>query len=178
MNKKVVALVLACVLIFSTIVAGTLAFLYAKTETITNTFTFGNVSVSLEETTGTSYNLIPGTDVTKDPKVTVPTTSEPAWVFVKVTEANDIDNYLGYSVDSNWTLVDGETDVYVLTESYVEGTSYSVLAGNKVTVADDVPNNYGKTITLDITAYAIQKAEFTNAATAWAGVEAELAKQA
>ena len=85
LNKKNVivggvAVSLAAVMLVG---GGTFAYLKGETDPITNSFRTNQVQVSLEETTGNEYNIIPGTTQRKDPKVTVNNTVD-AYVFVEV----------------------------------------------------------------------------------------------
>lgn len=111
--KKVVALLLCAVLLVVGSVTGTMAYLTSK-DTVTNTFTVGNVQIALDEAgvneygqyvdvsdggvKGTTpqndpdvnrvkaneYRLLPGKTYPKDPVVHVDANSEDCWVFVKV----------------------------------------------------------------------------------------------
>ena len=85
--KKKLTTVLAIVLVVALSVAGTYAYLTDKTATIKNTFTVGNVNITLTETWNTDTDgngkpdawkmqLIPGTSAKKDPTVTVKANSE------------------------------------------------------------------------------------------------------
>ena len=96
-NLKPVALLLAIALMVGTAVGGTLAWLTDKTDSVKNTFTVGNVDISLEETT-TDYKMIPGHNIAKDPTVTVEPGSEDCWLFVEITESADFDDYIDYGV--------------------------------------------------------------------------------
>ena len=102
--KKKLTLVVAFVLVFALGVAGTFAYL-TSTDTVTNTFTVGNVQIKLDEAKanpdGTlvagadrvdanSYKLLPGHTYNKDPMVTVLADSEPSYVRMLVT-VSDID---------------------------------------------------------------------------------------
>ena len=69
-SAKALALVLVVVLLFGGALGGTLAWLTAKTDTVTNTFTVGDINIDLTETT-TDYKLVPGNTIAKDPTVTV-----------------------------------------------------------------------------------------------------------
>ena len=83
-GKKILALLLCAVLLIVASVAGTIAYL-TDDAAVKNTFTVGNVSISMVEsvvdaygvpTTGTTsegntYKLIPGHTYTKDPTITV-----------------------------------------------------------------------------------------------------------
>ncbi len=82
--KKKLTMVAALVLVFALGVTGTLAYLTAESSEVKNTFTVGKVSISLAETTGTSYKVVPGATQSKDPKITVASGSEKCYVYVAV----------------------------------------------------------------------------------------------
>jgi hypothetical protein len=83
-TKALLIAVCALTLVAATF-AGTLAYLTAETAPITNTFTAGNVSITLTETKGAdSYKLVPGKTYDKNPTVTVLKGSEKCYLFVKV----------------------------------------------------------------------------------------------
>ena len=96
-KSKALLLTLCAVLLVAASVLGTMAYL-TSTDTVTNTFTVGNVEIKLDETdvtnpTGSrvqanSYKLMPGTTYTKDPTVTVKAGSEESYVRMKVTFNN------------------------------------------------------------------------------------------
>nr|MDY5756504.1 hypothetical protein [Eubacteriales bacterium] len=91
MKKKGLALVLALTLLVVGVVAGTLAWLTAKSDVVTNTFTTSDINITLEETEGGTnkeFKMIPGWTIEKDPKVTVVAGSEDCYLFVKVEELN------------------------------------------------------------------------------------------
>ena len=182
MKKKGLALVLALTLLVISAVAGTLAWLTAKSDVVTNTFTTSDIKVKLEETTGENYKMIPGYTISKDPKATVLAGSEECFLFVKLDKSAHFDDYLEYVIAEGWTKLEGVTDtVYyrkVVTADI--GKAYSVLANDQVTVSGDITKEQMNAITdatlpkLTITAYASQLyksagVEFT-AAEAWANV--------
>lgn len=165
---------LALVLVIGCVAGGTVAWLVAKTEPVVNTFTYGNIDITLTETTGTSYKIIPGTDITKDPKVTVKGGSEACWLFVKVEQTGTfVANKVTYAIDNGWTPLEGEKGVYYREVAAVTAdTDFSVLEGNKITVKDTLTKGDIKDIaatnpTLKITAYAVQQENIADAATAW-----------
>lgn len=194
MNKKVVALVLACVLIFSTIVAGTLAYLLDTTKSVVNTFTFGMVDINLTETGAqdedgvlkNSFKLVPGQTYKKDPTITVVDGSEASYVFVKVEEGNNVRDYVDFTIAEGWTALDGVNNVYY--REYTSGAAtYTVLKGGdgdlangKVTCKTSVTPEQVESAkvaapTLSFTAYAIQKdATFTTAKAAWDAMQTQL----
>jgi predicted ribosomally synthesized peptide with SipW-like signal peptide len=65
------------------LVGGSLAWFTSSAE-VTNTFTVGNVSITLDETTGTEYLIVPGALLDKDPTVTVKAGSADCWVYVYI----------------------------------------------------------------------------------------------
>lgn len=178
MKKKVLSIV-AVVLVLCCAIGGTLAWLTAKSDVVTNTFTPSNIKIELKETTGENYKMIPGYTITKDPKATVLAGSEECWLFVKIEKSGNFDQYLTYEPANGWEPVAEETNVYARKVTTAEiGTAYSVLLNNQVTVKSDVTEammeglNTANYPTLTITAYASQLyksagVEFT-AAEAWA----------
>ena len=165
---------LALVLVIGCVAGGTVAWLVATTDTVTNTFTYGNIDIALTETTGTYYKIIPGTDIPKDPKVTVKGGSEACWLFVKVEESGTfVADKVTYAIDKDWTALEGEKGVYYREVAAVTAdTDFSVLEGNKITVKDTLTKGDIKDIaatnpTLTFTAYAVQKENIPDAATAW-----------
>lgn len=194
MKKKGLALILALTLLTVGIVAGTLAWLTAKSDTVTNTFTTSDITVKLQETTGTSYKMIPGYDLEKDPKAWVVAGSEDCYLFVKLDWANNTytsgettKNYLTWAIADGWTQLDGVDGVYYrivksgdMSSDNGVTKSYPVLKDNKVTVSGDITKEMMNAFTaanlpkLTITAYASQLyksagVEFT-AAEAWKNV--------
>ena len=111
-KNKVVLLALCMVALIAVSVLGTMAYL-TSTDTVTNTFTVGNVSIKLDEkkvnTDGTvdnsatgrvkenSYKLLPGHTYTKDPMVTVLKGSESSYIKMTVTfsKADELDTIFG-----------------------------------------------------------------------------------
>jgi len=165
---------LALVLVIGCVAGGTVAWLVAKTEPVVNTFTYGNINITLAETTGTNYKVIPGTVIEKDPKVTVKAGSEACWLFVKVEESGTfVADKVTYAIDKGWKALEGEKGVYYREVAAVTAdTDFSVLEGNKITVKDTLTKGDIKDIaatnpTLTFTAYAVQKENIPDAATAW-----------
>ncbi|MBQ4067244.1 MAG: hypothetical protein IJD22_06330 [Clostridia bacterium] len=163
MKKQVVVLVLAAVLVFGCALGGTLAWLKDNTQTVVNTFTAGDVDIELEETTGDRYKMVPGKILDKDPTVTVTDDSEHAWVFVKIVNVNDAENFLSYEIATGWAVLPGHDNVWYREYAGTEdGATYQVLKDNQVTVDTDVTKAQldgiveGSEPKLEITAYAVQ----------------------
>lgn len=181
-SMKVVVLLLAVVLLIGCVAGGTLAYLMAKSSTVTNTFVAGEIgTLNLSETTGNSYIVTPGVDITKNPTVTFNGNNVAAYVFLKVDATgwtvSGTDTTFTYSVGTNqemkWVL-DGwtklEDGVYYKEVAANAGEqSWSVIKDNKITVSSEITkaniSDYTKGLTF--TAYAIQKDGFNSVADAW-----------
>lgn len=163
MKKKTLALFLALALVLVGIIGGTMAWLTAQTPEIVNTFTDSDIDITLAETTGEDYKMVPGYTISKDPKVTVETGSEKCYLFVKLEESTNFDDFLTYEIADGWTVLDGVDNVYYRTVDTAEmGTAYSVLEDDQVTVKGEVTKammnalNDATYPTLTVTAYASQ----------------------
>lgn len=188
-SYKAFAVILAAVLILGGAIGGTMAWLIDDTTPVSNVFTDSDINITLSETTGEitenehKYKMIPGHTIPKDPKVTVYEKSEACYVFVKINKSGNYDDYLApYTVADDWTLVDGENNVYykAFTEKITANTELPVLKDNKVTVLEsvtkkqmnDIKNNAVDEPTLTFTAYAVQYYKTNNTpftvAEAWA----------
>lgn len=176
-NRRILMTVCLLALVMVVSVGGTIAWLTAQTAPVVNTFTVGNIDIDLTETTGESYKMVPGNDISKDPKVTVEAGSEACWLFVKIEKANNPDNFITYTIADGWTALADVTGVYYReVPATTVNTDFAVLKDNKVTVKDTVtkgdmdalkPTSVPKP-TLTFTAYACQKDNVADAATAWA----------
>lgn len=183
---KTLIVALAVMLVIGCAVGGTLAWLTDTTDEVENTFTVGNIDISLAETKK-DFKMVPGATIDKDPKVTVEAGSEACWLFVKVTKSDNLDSFISYTIDSDWTELTGVAGVSGVYYRQVEdlsgsatGMVYSVLTNNRVTVKDTVTKDMMDAITagtaadptLTFKAYAVQKAGVATAADAWAKVSA------
>ena len=173
MKKKTLALVLALTLLVAGVVGSTLAWLTDQTAEVKNTFTVGDINIGLTETT-TDYKMVPGNTIAKDPTVTVKANSEACWLFVKVTESANLDDFITYAIATGWTELEAGVYYREVPASAADQT-FSVLAGDAVTVKSDVTRAMLETAktdapTLTFKAYAIQKDHFATADAAWAEV--------
>ena len=181
-NKKILVLLALFLAVFA--VGGTLAYLTDTTETMTNTFTFGKVNISLTEphwVEADAEGVTPGQDVAKDPTVKVEAGSKDAFVFVKVeVPAGQVGDpattqplFSIGSLGSGWTLISTETDGNTGDTTYVYGygsaNAMTSVAANttlpavfsEVTVnpnltSDNISNITGATADINVSAYAIQ----------------------
>lgn len=186
MKKKIAVALVAFALVLCFAIGGTFAWLTAKTAPVKNTFTYGDIDITLTETTGAEYKMVPGVELAKDPKVTVLKNSEACWLFVKIEKSTNYSTYLAdYTVADGWTALTGVTGVYyreVPATGATTDASYYVLKGDTtnpngyVTVKDGVTkaqmealkNGTDDEPTLTFTAYAVQKDGNATAADAWA----------
>lgn len=184
-STKVFLSLLALVLVVGCAVGGTIAWLTATTEPVVNTFTYGKIKIELAETTGNAYKIIPGVNISKDPKVTVKADSEACWLFVKVAEEGTfVANRVTYSIEDGWTALDATNHpgvYYREVNAVTANTDFYVLAGDTtyphgvVTVSENLTKEDIKGLTgthpqLIFTAYAVQKDGINTAAEAWAQV--------
>lgn len=182
-------LVLALALIVGVAGGATFAWLTAKTDPVVNTFTYGDINITLAESTGSDYKIIPGVDIEKDPLVTVKAGSEACWLFVKVDEENwpefadgegeNAVRKVNYDIADGWAKGDGTkipANVYYREVAANDANQeFPVLKDNKITVSDtltkiEINEKLTETPKLSITAYAIQKDGMTDAAEAWAAI--------
>lgn len=178
MKKKVLSIV-AVVLVLCCAIGGTLAWLTDKTDPVVNTFTVGDINIELTESENLNLKMVPGNTITKDPKVTVKANSEACWLFVKVEESANFDNFMTYAMADGWTALPDVAGVYYReVAATTAATDFSVLQGNSVSVKDTVTKADLNALTqntfptLTFTAYAVQKDNVNSAADAWAKANA------
>ena len=143
--KKALLFMLCAALVVSATVFGTLAYL-TDTEAVTNTFTVGQIAISLDEADvkpdGTpdtdsrvqanEYHLLPGCTYSKDPIVHVDPDSEDSYIFIKV-DNNGIEaieetaagytNVAAQIAANGWTWWKNEGNVHYFYQKYTKGQS-------------------------------------------------------
>lgn len=199
-TKKLTIALAALSLALVCVIGGTLAFLVATSNEVTNTFTYGEIALTLTETAGTEKNsvrefgkVVPGATIDKDPRVTVTADSENCYVYVKIVNNVVLEGevIVTCNIDTaNWEEVgaivngDGSTVKLYRYKEIVEKSSdetalpevfktvtFGVFSSDDVTALDAIDED------IVITAYAHQS-DNTNqetadaAAIAWAGVTA------
>ena len=185
--KKAVITAVALTLVLCLAVGGTLAYLVATSDPVTNTFTVGDIKIDLAETKEGPFKVVPGATDAKDPSVTVESGSEKCYVYVKIT--NDLvignDTVATYNIGSEWVLVgtSGNAKLYRYGEVVDAATAdvkkpvFTTVTydGEKITKAN-IETLKNKTIVLQ--AYAHQSENITGvsvadtAANTWAGTVA------
>ncbi len=190
---KVLLAVFCAALLVTASVLGTMAYLTSDDEVV-NTFTVGNVAITLDEADvdeygdvdgqtrvkANTYKLVPGHEYTKDPIVHFAANSEASYLFVKVV--NDIADVEAdtKTIDSQikangWTALDGVAGVYWMKVDAAGDTAVDYAVFETFTVDGDVANDVlagyaGDDIT--VTAYAIQADTLADEAAAWAALNA------
>ena len=171
---------LSAALIVCATVAGTLAWLTDTTDPVVNTFTVGDINITLTESKNLDLKMVPGQPIEKDPKVTVKAGSEACWLFVKVDKSVNFDGFMTFEMADGWIALSGYAGVYYRNVDATNAdTGFDVLKDKKVMVletvtktklegvkkADGTPNENAPTLTF--TAYAVQKDGINDADTAW-----------
>lgn len=187
-TKKALLLALCAVLLVVSTVFATLAYLTSTTEVVTNTFTVGDIVITLDEApvdvygdevsgdrrTTNDYKLIPGHNYTKDPTIHVKAGSEVCYLFVKVTDdiaaIQDANTVVTQMANHGWVKLDGVENVYYLNKTIdarneTADIDVRVFETFKIKGNADVASYNGKTITVQ--AYAVQFDGFGTAKAAW-----------
>lgn len=197
--KKALALAICAVLLVTATVFTTIAYLTSQ-DTVTNTFTIGNVKITLDEAAvdaygvaikpvapatsvprvnANEYKLIPGHSYTKDPTIHVAAGSEDCWLFVKLengladAEAAGTTTIAAQMTANGWKLIDSTNNVYARTGAKgTAGTDAAVFA-NFTLNSTVKPTDY-EDAEIVVTAYAIQADGFATAEDAWTAAGAGL----
>ena len=196
MKKKTIALALVLVMAFGVTMGGTFAYL-TSTDEVVNTFTVGNVKITLDETDvdeygveientdpvkGNEYKLIPGHTYMKDPTVHFGAKSEASYLFVKVV--NGISAIEADTVEGGYQDIDAQIKAKGWTAlTNVDGVYYKEVPANTTDSAIDYPVFDSFKLADDaniadeqadyanakitITAYAVQADGMEDAADAW-----------
>lgn len=143
-SKKALAMMLSLVLVIGCVVGGTLAWLTANSDPITNTFTESNIDITLSENNpaNRTAQMIPGWTITKNPEVTVAADSEDCWLFVKITESTtpDLDAYISYAIADGWEIVEPANTSG--THATISTLADEIVIGRKV-YKDDATKEFG-----------------------------------
>lgn len=159
------------VIFICSFLGGTLAWLITKTDPVINTFTYGDVNITLAESdtqdgddnpNTNTYSMVPGHKIEKDPLITVKTDSENCWLFVKLEKSKDFDDFMTYEIADGFIALDGADGVYYRQVDKKDADqSFPVIKDNTVNVKEDVTkemlNSLTQYPTLAVTAYAVQR---------------------
>lgn len=173
-SKKLTAVLLSIILVLCCAIGGTLAWLTATSSTVTNTFTVGDINITLQEypfkTDSTTeldesatpvqsidtYKVVPGGEQPKKPFVTVKAKSENCYVYVNVVNNLTIDDTLvvNYDTPANWTPIATQTAVdgsvstlyrYNNIVNYSENDSEPLVVFTKVSYSDTIQKDKSET---------------------------------
>jgi len=191
MKKKILAACLVVCLLATAVIGTTLAY-FTDTKTVTNTFTTGNVAITLDETkvgtdgkpvegegagrftTGNAYHLLPGHTYIKDPTIHVAAGSEDCYLFVEVnntlkdleSKAADYKNIADQMKANGWEVLTG--NVYArnqkVTKNATQNQDFAVFGSFTIDGALKEITNPDDIV---IKAYAVQAEGFTSAQAAW-----------
>ncbi|OUQ23021.1 hypothetical protein B5E80_11180 [Flavonifractor sp. An135] len=177
--KKIVATASALSLTAAVAIGGTLAWLQDSSNTITNTFTWGegnNINLTLAETTGTEYTIVPGKEDPKDPTLTLTTETE-SYVYVVIN--NELADYLDIvgmdtSAEGDWTKLTGDLPEGITGDLYAYNTKMSgsetkIPVFTAVKYHNDLNQDNHSDLSGDIviTGFAVQASAGTTAQEAW-----------
>ena len=185
MKKKILAACLVVCLLATAVIGTTLAY-FTDTKEVTNTFSSGNVTITLDEApvgpdgqatsgnrvTTNDYKLYPGKEYDKDPTITVASGSEDCYLFVKVEnglaelEAEGETTIAAQMAAKGWTSVAGETNVYMQSGIYSADQKAVVFETFTIDAAENA-TTLANAEAVVITAYAVQAEGFTSAQAAW-----------
>lgn len=165
-KKRNITAIAAFALILIAFVGTTIAWLAMQTGEVTNTFTVGDVNISLYEhkinnathateaetilvddinDRGTNeYQFVPGLTIPKDPTVTVKGGSAACWLFVKIAtkanhfSGNDTDPIVKWAMADGWKQVDSGNSYfwYRKVDAVDADTDFKVFADNSVRIND------------------------------------------
>lgn len=180
-KKKGLILFMAALMLASAWAGGTLSYLTDISERMTNTFTVGNVDITLTENLNKNQEIqelrmVPGNVINREPIVTVAEESEDCWLFVQLEKSDNLDEFITCKTAEGWHLLSLESGVYYREVSKEDAVkSFAVLEGNQVLVNTEVTKEMMDAIaahkaeapTLTFTAYAVQRANIETVQAAW-----------
>lgn len=156
--KKKKTILAAVVLLLLFVVGGAIAY-FTDTDTATNTFTIGNVDIEVLEPTWDSTgsdkasDMMPGETAEKDPQIHNLSTTNPAYVFMKVespctTDTTPVELFPYTADTTNWNLMtNGTCTNGKVTRIYSYGSSSTMTP----LAADDTTEELFDSVTLEPT---------------------------
>lgn len=185
LSRKPLILAMALVITISGTLGGSLAWLTAATDILTNIFTIGNIDIDLKEEnvdgdseTENTYEMEIGGVIEKNPTVTVYKNSKDCWLYVKIVESENFSDFLYYEMDiveplaqgedykRGWYRLDGEPGVYfrAVDENETADQFFQVIKDDKVhvktSVTKEMLDELGRTNNypyMKIKAFAVQR---------------------
>lgn len=151
MKKKITAIALVVCLVAVAIVGGSLAY-FTDEEEATNTFTVGNVDITLTEPKWDveKATLIPGREIAKNPTITVTEDSQRAYTFLKVQLSEDfmklLQTYYGENYNFATNYAEVVRDWIILPEGYAPKVMSSDLSAGYVILGVLSPKDPGESV--------------------------------
>ena len=176
-KKLLAVLSVAAVLLCCTSVS--LAWLSTSTAPRVSVFSIGDIALTFTDGMpgdgGSAAVLIPGTTITRDPRVTVKGGSVDCWLFVRVDAANGAGDCLNWTPAEGWSKLEStaETVYYREVTASADDQTFQVVKDGTLTVKSDLTRTElanMSTPTLTFTACAFQRAGFDGPAAAWAQI--------
>lgn len=166
MNKKILSATLAGALAVTAVVGGSLAY-FTDTDAKDNTFTVGNVDITLTEphwNGDDAQNVYAGQKLDKDPIVTNDG-ANPCFVRIKVTGLDSLgeDNMITYLTDGHEGLGEGWVDMgngYFYYDSVLDADATTDALFDQIKIPETLTNENGDKYpdaeTVTVTAQAVQ----------------------
>ena len=180
MKKKLIMAVLSLSCVVTLGIGSVIAYFSSHSGPVVNSFTVGMVELTLMETTGDTYQMIPGATVEKNPVVTVLGGSEDCYVYVQLERTGNLDSYVTYELDDGWHVLGGIDGVYYRQVSHsAVNKSYHVFKNDQLMVKSNLTKEKLAAIgenecTMTVTAYAIQAVGIESASDGWYNLQAIL----
>ena len=178
-NKKLIAITVSVILTLAVATGTTLALLSSFAGPLENVFTIGKVEITLTETTGNDYSMIPGNEITKDPHVTVKGGSESCWLYVSVEKSEGFDDYLSFDMADGWHPLAGHSGIYYRSVERAGGdVEFPILKNDVIvvssTLTEEKMSEISSAPTLTVKAYAIQSHSIETASDGWLRIAEEV----
>ncbi len=171
-KKRILVIGVMALVLVMLCVGSTYALLLSRSRPVTNTFVSGNIGLTLTESTGSKYTLVPGCEIYKNPRITVKEGSVECWLFFKAESRDDLDSFATYSIADGWTLLTGETHVWWRrVEECDTDKVFAILKGDVLTVSENVTEEKLASVQNDLkltfSAYAVQYEGVSTPEKAW-----------
>lgn len=170
--KFIILLILVIVVLFP-VISETVAWLTKETNLLINKFTYGNIKISISEgnindddsnNDTKNYMITPGGSIVKDTLVVVNENSEDCWLFIKIKETDNFDDYMIYSLEDGWKELENNTDIYYREVNKSDkNQTFNIIKDNVINVKSELTKESFDLLTEDtypsisISAYAVQR---------------------
>lgn len=193
-STKTLTIILALTMALASAATGTLAWMYATAPQVKNTFTYGQLDITLTETdTGldddgnpdtNQYQMDVGAAIHKDPTITVAGGSVDGWLFVQLTESVNFADFMAYTMADGWLPLPEVDGLYYRPfDASADEQIFPVIKDDlvqmnpSVTLADLAALSSDAYPTLTVTAYAVQRSDgvgTTSPSAAWQIMQGEI----